>query len=738
MKKLSILFVTLLIFSMFPVDVYAQPSGFGDRSLLYKKVLRNPAGGTTTVLTDGNISNYQTIAARNNSSFFYEFSPTVKVSRVYIRKTFGTAYIRLTFNDGTSETFSFSGVSSPTNFYRNVSNYEKDVTRFEIYSTSEGATVYETDLEEYVELGIPQNLQAQTSHGKVTLSWSPATAATGYYVYLNGVKITETPVSDTTYETIAENDVVNTWQVSATDGQKESPLSDPVRTYFDTVPPASPKGLSGIAGNGWARISWTKNTESDLDGYKIYRDGQLIGTTKENSYTDDDIVNGVQYTYQISAFDKNGNESTLSVPVRLRPEAMPPSAPTGVKTNPGNQYVQIIWNPNPEPDLVGYFVYRDGIRLNAEPIQKTTYTDTGLENFVEYQYQVSAVNTADMESPRSAVVIGIPEDPDTTPPDPPTGVQTTPGDREITITWAPNTEDDLRGYFVYRDGKQLNKEPIMETSYTDTGLRNGREYTYTIRAVDFAGNISDPSEPAKGTPEPPDSAPPENVRARAGNSVVTVTWKEKKGADVYIIYRDGEIIATVTGTEFIDEGVENGTTYEYRVSALVNGKESELSYPVKARPGDFVDFGSTEGQVSMTDVMKSAWNFLQRFNQFFILILSLILVPTILNFIVWLVKKRKGQRDLESRDRESKQAEREPRETEIRERERARDRERIERIERIRERERVQIKRPEKEILSATILGNRMARAQREPRYAGRVRELRAMRPERGVRDERK
>jgi fibronectin type 3 domain-containing protein len=37
--------------------------------------------------------------------------------------------------------------------------------------------------------------------------------------------------------------------------------------------------------------------------------------------------------------------------------------------------------------------------------------------------------------------------------------------------------------------------PIAETGYTDTTLKSGTRYVYTVVAVDKAGNRSAPSEP---------------------------------------------------------------------------------------------------------------------------------------------------------------------------------------------------------------------------------------------------
>jgi len=69
-------------------------------------------------------------------------------------------------------------------------------------------------------------------------------------------------------------------------------------------------------------------------------------------------------------------------------------------------------------------------------------------------------------------------------PEVPGGLTTAPGDTVATITWNANSEPDIHGYHIYRDGQRLNYELLTETTFTDSCLTNGREYTYTVTAVD--------------------------------------------------------------------------------------------------------------------------------------------------------------------------------------------------------------------------------------------------------------
>jgi hypothetical protein len=88
---------------------------------------------------------------------------------------------------------------------------------------------------------------------------------------------------------------------------------------------------------------------------------------------------------------------------------------------------------------------------------------------------------------------------DTFPPPAPGGLSTLPTEGRVQLIWNGVTASDLAGYLVLRseDGAPavaLMTEPVTETGYTDTALKPGARYVYTVVAVDKAGNRSAPSE----------------------------------------------------------------------------------------------------------------------------------------------------------------------------------------------------------------------------------------------------
>jgi hypothetical protein len=92
---------------------------------------------------------------------------------------------------------------------------------------------------------------------------------------------------------------------------------------------------------------------------------------------------------------------------------------------------------------------------------------------------------------------------DVTDPSPPGSPTAEEGDDEgeIDISWPASTDTDVAQYEVYRNGVLIDTVPATQTTFTDTGLEEGEDYTYTIVAVDEAGNPSDPSDPVTASPK---------------------------------------------------------------------------------------------------------------------------------------------------------------------------------------------------------------------------------------------
>jgi hypothetical protein len=72
----------------------------------------------------------------------------------------------------------------------------------------------------------------------------------------------------------------------------------------------------------------------------------------------------------------------------------------------------------------------------------------------------------------------------------------------IDLTWTPDVDRDLAGYFVFRRFQQepassavkLNAQPIKAPAFHDSAIASGNTYVYSVSAVDERGNESQRSE----------------------------------------------------------------------------------------------------------------------------------------------------------------------------------------------------------------------------------------------------
>ncbi len=103
----------------------------------------------------------------------------------------------------------------------------------------------------------------------------------------------------------------------------ESDLSDPATiTVKDTFPPSAPTGLRAVAATSSIELTWERNTEADLAGYRIYRsvgDGpfEKVGDAAVPAYSDRAVEAGKPYRYRVSAVDVSGNESERSTDIAV-------------------------------------------------------------------------------------------------------------------------------------------------------------------------------------------------------------------------------------------------------------------------------------------------------------------------------------------------------------------------------------------------------------------------------------
>jgi uncharacterized protein len=198
--------------------------------------------------------------------------------------------------------------------------------------------------------------------------------------------------------------------------------SNPVTVFWD-YPPQAPGTMMAERGDKRVELSW--NPVESATGYNVYRRKEeeefpLNPLNREplrvTQYTDLSVQNEIKYIYSVRAVKRvvktdvegRGSPGIPVTPIKLAP----PSAPVGLVAIPLKEGVELSWRKNPEPDILGYYVYRrksgeeEFKTLNQSPVAKETYLDTDVVLEQEYEYAVTAVDNSPRknESPRSEEV----------------------------------------------------------------------------------------------------------------------------------------------------------------------------------------------------------------------------------------------------------------------------------------------------------------------------------------------
>jgi hypothetical protein len=167
-------------------------------------------------------------------------------------------------------------------------------------------------------------------------------------------------------------------------------------------------------------------------------------------------------------------------------------------------------SPTPKPPARGFLLYRRpdpggsyGGPIRSEPFTTNAFEDKTVSLGQRWCYVVGTVVSTEpvAESTRSneACVSVV----DIIAPAAPGGVASLGAPDGVEVSWSPSTEPDLAAYRVYREAPGGPRERVgevapSETSFRDAGAASGTRYTYTVTAVDRAGNESKPSAAAPG------------------------------------------------------------------------------------------------------------------------------------------------------------------------------------------------------------------------------------------------
>ncbi len=210
--------------------------------------------------------------------------------------------------------------------------------------------------------------------------------------------------------------------------------------------------------------------------------------------------------------------------------AAQPPAPEFLPGQPLVVGTQVLMMWNPVPGASGYVVYRNEELLAR--VAANQYLGPLPEISGKYRFQVSAVDAAGIEGPRSQ-----PGTVQVRALTPPKGLvaQADPSAGDVSLLW--NRVEGAAFYNIYRSGGGKDRQLLASVStenHVDRLVEAGTEYTYVVTARDVTGSESPASDAVKATPAkkaPPTAREKAGLRARPTREVASVDQFDNRPID---------------------------------------------------------------------------------------------------------------------------------------------------------------------------------------------------------------
>lgn len=259
-----------------------------------------------------------------------------------------------------------------------------------------------------------------------------------------------------------------------------------------------------------------------------------------------------------------------------------PAKPTSF-TAARSSYNSIKLSWNKARGANGYEILRydakTGKQVEIATVTETTYTDTNLVTGVEYEYTVRAYKQLD--SGQKIYASGVKAKAKTYLTKPTLGSVSRKSYSSIQIKW--NKIAGAYGYQIYRYDAVTKKYSLVKTitsgsttSYTNTGLKTGRKYTYKVRAYRTINNSTKSYSSYSSTKYATPYLTKPTVSLKASKRAITVKWNKIAGASGYKIYRSTK---KSSGYKLV-KTVKSGSTVYWKNSKLTRNKR--YYYKVKA------------------------------------------------------------------------------------------------------------------------------------------------------------
>jgi hypothetical protein len=205
---------------------------------------------------------------------------------------------------------------------------------------------------------------------------------------------------------------------------------------------------------------------------------------------------GSKSGFAVRGVSAKGRSSTWSELQTLN-VVQPPAAPSDLVATVLEPGVRVAWTP--VEDAVRYDVQRrvaEGEFVSIGSPDGPEFLDVSPQWDLSHSYRVRALKPAgdspDVPGPPANIAALTPRD--VFPPAAPVDLRALAAEGGVELSWSSNSEPDLGGYRVLRDGLPIHEGLLDSANFSDQPLSAGQTAVYQVTAVDRSGNASSPAE----------------------------------------------------------------------------------------------------------------------------------------------------------------------------------------------------------------------------------------------------
>lgn len=476
---------------------------------------------------------------------------------------------------------------------------------------------------------VPGVISTYVTDKSVRLEWNDISGATGYDVEADGIIIPD--IGESFYiQTNLISDTPHIYRVRSKRGEETGNWSNEV--HVTTLLPA-PKDFESISSTDKIEIMW--NGIENASGYEIEADGKLLENGTQTSFTHSSLKADTEHIYRVRAYKEDvpgewsnyihiytqlnapknvilevrstvitaswdilpgasgydvefdgdiidnglcgiytysGLEPLTEHQIRVRAKSNNGSGawseyisgvtlietPSGVSTVQQSDRINISWNP--VRGAAGYELVFDGNPVNVG--NQNEYVQSDLEPDTIHYFKIRArcgeIYGEWTETFSCKTLIGIP-----------TNLEFSAESSKITINW-----DEVAGaesYDIETDDSLI--EGIVNLFFIHSRLEPDATYQYRIRAR----NASETGEWSDPVTVRTTIGVPENIKAQASTSDITLNWEAVNGAISYDLEVDGEVIGDIVLNSYTHDGLKSNTRHTYRIRSKNDTSVSEWS-----------------------------------------------------------------------------------------------------------------------------------------------------------------